>query len=487
MSKKQSLAQRTISSIGWNFVGSLAQIVLGFVRSVLLARLLQVETFGVYTWAKSIVVMSAILPGFGLSDAFMHRSSETADEQKAAANYFTLQTILTTIWGIALVIVAVFFTRSGGRQTALLWITLMTVGTRLAATPRLILTRRVIHRRLTIVQLTDFFLSTVVALVLAWRGTELWALLSTELVTLLVNIVGFYVWRPVWRPRLHLSWKAARYFLSFGSRNVLASAFLHLLDRVDDLWVGTYMGNVALGLYSRAYTFATYPRKILGAPIQSVSTGAYAELTENRKRLSQFFYRTNAVLVRANFLLAGILALIAPEFVRILLGAKWLPMVDTFRLMLVYTLLDPLKLTISNVFIAVGKPERIARTRAIQLLIMVIGLFTLGPWLGITGVALAVDVMILVGIGILLLEVRTYVDYSLRKLLLVPSLALIAGLVPARLSIEVLGYQGADWITGVSKASVFLVIYCTVLLLLEFRNLLMLVNFLRSVISRRQR
>jgi O-antigen/teichoic acid export membrane protein len=155
--------------------------------------------------------------------------------------------------------------------------------------------------------------------------------------------------------------------------------------------------------------------------------------------------------------------------------------------MLVYTLLDPLKLTISNVFIAVGKPERIARTRAIQLLIMVIGLFTLGPWLGITGVALAVDVMILVGIGILLLEVRTYVDYSLRKLLLVPSLALIAGLVPARLSIEVLGYQGADWITGVSKASVFLVIYCTVLLLLEFRNLLMLVNFLRSVISRRQR
>ena len=46
-------------------------------------------------------------------------------------------------------------------------------------------------------------------------------------------------------------------------------------------------------------------------------------------QLIQFAYLLGAVL----------LALVAPEFIRLALGAKWLPMLTAFRLMLVFTLL----------------------------------------------------------------------------------------------------------------------------------------------------
>ena len=97
--------------------------------------------------------------------------------------------------------------------------------------------RRVVHRRLTLVQSADVVCSSIIALVLAWQGASLWALLATDLITALVSIAGFYLWRPFWHPRFTWDPQAVRYFLGFGSRNFIAATLQYALDRVDDLWV----------------------------------------------------------------------------------------------------------------------------------------------------------------------------------------------------------------------------------------------------------
>ena len=53
----------------------------------------------------------------------------------------------------------------------------------------------------------------------------------------------------------------------------------------------------------------------------------------------------------------------------LLLGEKWLPMLDTFRLMLVFSMLDPIKITVASVLVAVGKPNLVGQARAIQLVV----------------------------------------------------------------------------------------------------------------------
>jgi len=456
------------------------QIGIGLGRSILLARLLAVETFGAYGWAHSVVALSAALPNFGLGSAFMHRAPETEDEDQAASVYFTLQLMLTLAWSIMLILSAVIFVKDDARRIALLWTTLITVGKRLASTPRLVLMRRVIHSRLNLIQVVDIALSSVVALALAWRGISLWALLATDAVTFLVSMIGLYVWRPVWCPRLTWQPKIMRYFISFGSRNFIAEALQYALDRVDDLWVGSYLGNTAMGLYSRAYTFAGYPRTILAAPINTVSIGTYAELKDARKRLSQAFFRINAFLVRSGFFVAGLFALVAPEFIRLALGAKWLPMLNVFRLMLVYTMFDPFKLTVANLLVAVGEPEKIARIRLIQLIVLLIGLFLLGPSWDIAGVALAVDAMLVVGIVGLLWQVRNYVDFSFPRLFVAPAWALGIAMISARSAILLPGVLGSDWRTGFVKMITFMVFYALILLVLEHRDWLRMIQFCRS-------
>jgi O-antigen/teichoic acid export membrane protein len=465
-----NVAKRSITSVSWNTAANFVHIALGFARSVLLARLLPVEAFGVYGWAKSIVALSATFATFGMGGAFVHRAPETEDEEQTAAVHFTLQLVITIVW-TSLLLGGTLVFASGQTRTVLLVLIATSVSAQLVQTPRLILARRVVHRRLALVQVINITLSTLVAVGLAWRGITLWALLSTDLVALLLNMIAFYFWKPVWRPRLTWSPQVNRYFLRFGSHNFLADVLLRALNRIDDLWTGVFLGEAALGLYSRAYTFATYPRRLLAAPINMVAGGTYAELQGDSLRLSRAFFRVNAFLIRSGFLLAGWLALAAPEFIRLMLGAKWLPMLDAFRLMLLFTLLDPIKVTVGALFIAVGTPETVTRARLAQLLILLAGLLILGPWLGIAGVALAVDLMLVVGIAILLRQARAYVTFSFKRLFIVPGLALVAGMILARRAIELPGILGSDWRTGFVKVAVFSAGYCAVLLALEHRQL----------------
>jgi O-antigen/teichoic acid export membrane protein len=475
-----SLAQRSVRSSAWNITANFFRVGILFVRSVLLARLLPVETFGIYALAGSIVTLSVLVPRFGMEGAFLHRAEETSDEEHAATVHFTLKLIFTLAWAVLLVGGTLVFT-TGQTRTAMLLLTATGVGMELAQTPRLILVRRVVHRRLALIQLVNALLTTIVALGLAWQGATLWALLATDIVTLLLTIVLLYVWRPVWKPRLAWAASTVRYFLHFGGRNFPAGALLMLLDRLDDLWTGVFLGEVALGYYSKAYRFATYPRFILAAPINSVAGGTYAELKSDRRRLSQAFFRVNALLLRTGFLLAGLMALIAPEFIRLLLGAKWLPMLDAFRLMLIYTMLDPIKITVASVITTSGLPEKVVRARFVQLLILIAGLVLLGPRFGIVGVAVAVDAMLVVGILLLLREARRFVDYSILRLFAVPTLALLVGLLVAQLAVSLPGVLQSDWISATVKAVVFSLLYVGILFVLERESITMLGNMLQQL------
>jgi len=105
-----------------------------------------------------------------------------------------------------------------------------------------------------------------------------------------------------------------------------------------------------------------------------------------------------------------------------------------------------------------------------QFVVLVVGLWVFGPWLGIAGVALAVDIMFVLGIAILLWLVQVYVDISFWRLFAAPGLALSLGMLLARSAIMLPGVLGSDWRTGFVKAAVFSGVYVMVTLALEHRQ-----------------
>lgn len=299
------IAQRSVRSVSWLLVANACSLTIGVLRAVLLARWLPVPVFGAYALAGAVVSLTVVVPNFGLVGAFLHRAPETEDEDQAAAVHFTLKFIFIAIWA-TLLTVAVLIFAPGETGNAILVLTATTGGLQLTQTPRAILIRRVVQHRLAVIQLANVILASTVALFLASKGITLWALLATDMVMLLISIVGLYLWRPFWRPHFLWAPKIMRYFLKFGSRNFLSILLLQVLNRIDKLWIGLYLGKTPLGFYSRAQRFATYPDGFFSSPVISVMSGAYSELKGDYERLSQAFFRTNALLIRFGFLMGGV-------------------------------------------------------------------------------------------------------------------------------------------------------------------------------------
>jgi hypothetical protein len=120
----------------------------------------------------------------------------------------------------------------------------------------------------------------------------------------------------------------------------------------------------------------------------------------------------------------------------------------------------------------------------VQLAVLVIGLFVLGPHWGIAGVALAVDAMLVVGIALLLWMARTDVDFSLARLLVVPGSAVVLGTVLARAAIMLPGVLGSDWRTAAIKVLVFSCVYGMILLALERHQFSDMFSFLGRIYER---
>ena len=478
---RESLLERSLYSVSWNVVSNTIFILVSFLRSLLLARWLPVETFGVYGMAVAIVGITGTFADFGFGGAFLNRTEETEDEEKAAGTHFTLKLIFTSVWAIVLIFVA-FYGFTGEKRLTLLVITMSTAGIHLTRTSSLILVRRVIHRRLALIRAINITVAAIIAVVLAMHGETIWALLSMNVSTFVISFGLHYLYRPVWHPKLRWSWNEVSYFIRFGVQNFFAGVLLKTIDNIDDMWTGIYLGDRALGFYTRAYSFATYPRKIVAAPVNMVAKGTYAELKFERERLSQAFFRINSLLIRTGFLFAGILVLIAPEFIRIFIGPKWLPMLNAFRLMMVFTMLDPIKNSVSDLFVGVGHPKRVVITRLVQLGALAIGLYTFGMHMGISGVALAADVMIFIGMGTLFYQAKSFVDFSLKKIFLYPMISLVVAMSVARSTLFIPGVLGDDWRTLIVKVSAFLPIYFVLLYLFEKESTIQVYRQIKNIV-----
>ena len=281
-----------------------------------------------------------------------------------------------------------------------------------------------------------------------------------------MSSAGLWLYRRPWRPAFGLDRELTSWYFRFGAFFFASANLAFLLDQFDDFWTGTFLGATALGLYSRAYEFARYPRRVLAGPIVQVFLPVFAQLQSDRLRLSKAFYRVCSLIVRVGFLAFGAFALVVPEFIRIFLGERWLPMALAFQLMLVYTLLDPLVAVCNNLLNGVGQPRIITQVRLAQTVIFIPAVIVLAYFYGINGVAVAADLMLVLGIGWLFRQARQYVDFSILRMFLVPALGLGLALTTAML-VQAQLYTANAVLTLLTKAIVTTVVYGAMLLTLS--------------------
>ncbi len=420
-----SIASQAVKGSVYSVSASLITLGLGLARSVLLARLLMPEHFGVVALALFYIGLASHLRSLGLDMALIHRQDE---HPGLKPTYLSLRLGLdVAAMGVLLAALPLLQRFYPGMPALGKVLPLLIVGyllSNLSQVQETLLRKDLAFLNLSCMDVAASLVMTVAAPYAAWRGWGVWALVVEQLSGLGTRFL--LSWGPFrrWRPRLGWDPSVVRWFWKYGKPTWTASNLSYLLDQFDDFWVGSTLGGTALGFYSKAYELALYPRRVFANPLVSVLAPVFARVQNDRLRLSQLFYRSAHFTLRTGYLIGGAMALAMPEFIHLVIGDKWQPLLWTFRLMLAYTALDSVLMLVENMLLAVGRPRELQTARLAQLVFFVPAVI-LGAWLWrINGVALAADGMLLVGAWRLYHGSRQVVDFSLARLALWPTLAI---------------------------------------------------------------
>lgn len=465
--EESSLARQTAVGSTYTIAASALTMVIGFTRSVILAHLLFPEDFGLFALAFFFVRLLERVQMFGFTPAFIHKHEHS--EEDAAAHFILRLGAGLLVLLLALVLTPIlprFYPNDPLLGPVIVVLTAVRLLIAINATPKTILSKQLQFRRISILKVGGSLVSFVWAIWLAREGYGVWALVAQEASLSLIDFFGLWLLKRPWRLSLKTTRETIRFYFQFGKFQLVAQNIALLLDTFDDFWIGTFLGNTPLGFYAKSYEFAHYPRAVVGEPLSNVFFPAFARLQNNRQQLSRAFFRVASLLVRVGFLFASLFVLVTPEFIRLFLGAKWLPMQLTFQLMLLYTLLDPLLITVNLLVTAVGEPETLTKAQVWQMIFFIPAVIAASRWFGIEGVAVAADLMLLLGIALVLPRLRHFVDFSLRQMLAVPALAVAVGL-PLTLLLMKLLPAAHPAVALPQKALSLSAIYLLILLIFE--------------------
>ena len=235
--------------------------------------------------------------------------------------------------------------------------------------------------------LADFIVAVSAVLILR----NVWALVFGLLAGNIARCFVSYLIHP-YRPHLSKDLGRAKELFGFGKWIMGSSIIIFLITQGDDIFVGKILGTTALGFYQLAYRISNMPATEITHVISQVTFPAYSKLQDNIPKLREAYLKVLQVTAFLSFPIAGLIFVLAPDFTKIFLGEKWMPMVPVMMVLVLWGTIRSIGVHHGSVLQAVGRPDILTKLNIIKLAILVILIYPLSIKWGITGTSLAVTI-----------------------------------------------------------------------------------------------
>jgi O-antigen/teichoic acid export membrane protein len=366
-------------------VGQASAQAISAAASIVLAHLLTPHDFGLAGMALVFAGIGTVFGGVALSAALIQRPVlDEADRSTAfwtsvaAGSFFMLLGI-----GIS-PFVADFFGRPAVAPLFAATSVLFLLSS-LSATQTALLTRDMNFRSLEIRGIASGLAAAGAAVALGLAGAGAWAMVGQALVQAGTSVALLWTLSP-WRPTLTYSTASLRTLGSYSSKTLVSQVLGYLVNNVDNLLVGRFLGSVPLGLYTVAYNTMFLPLSRVSMPIQQVLFSAFSRLQSEPKRLAAAWARGNQVITAVNVPAFLGMVVVAPDFVPVVLGDRWRPAVPVLQFLSLAGVGSTLQTLNWSTVQAIGKPGVMLRFRLFSTPVTLLA-FAIGLHWGVVGVA----------------------------------------------------------------------------------------------------
>lgn len=386
----RSLTHRTAGGVAWISAFQVAKQLLQVASISVLARRVPPAAYGLMAMAVLVTNFLETFRDMGTGFALI-REPHVSEELASTVSWLNwgLGALVTLLVAAVSWPAAKFFHEPQVATILLLLSVSFFVGA-ISVVPKALLSREMAFRELSLAQTAGVICGTIVAVAVALAGGKVWSLVFGSLATTIATTLAILFYSPL-KLKLHFRLGEARHVVSFGL-NMSGYQFLTYFSRnADNLLVGRFLGSGPLGFYQMAYNLMTYPLQNFTLVMNQVVYPALSKFHDDHERFRSAYLRTCRIIALGTFPLMLGMAVTAVPFVRVFLGARWMPVAT---LLVIFAPLGALQsvTVVTLIYNTQGRPDLNFRWNLFASTMYVIS-FVIGLRWGIFGVAAAYSIV----------------------------------------------------------------------------------------------
>ncbi|MCG8097977.1 MAG: lipopolysaccharide biosynthesis protein [Candidatus Thiodiazotropha taylori] len=412
-----SIKAKVLRSGIWVGASKVFLTLLSLVRSVVLARLLSPDAFGLMGLAGIAIRAIETFTRPGISQALIQRQD---DFDKASDTAFTLLLLRGFLLALLVAALAPFISSYYENETLesmLEVLAIVFIIDGLTNINTINKMKELNFRRISYIEQLTEFLSTIIVIFAAYILRSVWALVIGQLVSSsLKALLSYYLIEG--KPRIRFNWKIAKELLSYGKFITASSIVIFVATEIDTAVIGKIMGTEKLGYYVLAFTFADLATSSISKLISSIMLPAYSKLQADKAALKKAYLTTLKFVCLITLPVMVGVVLTADLIINTVFGEKWYLSVTPLQILIVFGFIRSLTSINGYLFEGIGKPKIAFKISLLRLAILVPLIVPITKAYGLDGVAVLITIGIAVQWIISIFVLRKHIFTSIKDIAL---------------------------------------------------------------------
>ena len=429
------------SNLIWRFMERCGAQLVSFAVSIVLARLLAPEVYGIVAKVTIITTILLVFVDSGMANALIQKKDP--DDLDFSSVFF-----FNVVFCVLLYVV-LFFTApliAGFNKEPMLTPILRVLGLTVVVAgvknvQQAYISKTLQFKRFFFATLGGTLCSAVIGIVMAYRGYGVWALVAQQLSNVTINTA--ILWLTVdWKPKWMFSFQRLKGLLSYGWK-LLASGLLDTIYlKLREIIIAVFYTSADLAFYNRGNSMPNLLVENINSSIDSVLLPVLSAEQDKKEQVREM---TRRAIKTSSYIMMPLmfgLAVCAEPLVRLLLTEKWTPCVPYLQVFCFIYAFFPVHTANLNAIKAVGRSDVYLKLEIIKkLLDTVVLLLTM---------RISIFAMVLGQLGVSIAS-QVINAWPNRRLLNYTYLQQLRDMLPAILLSALMG--GAVWAVTLLKAS----------------------------------
>lgn len=382
--------QKVFSNLIWRFAERIGAQLVGFIVSIVLARILSPSDYGTIALVTVFTTILQVFVDSGLGNALIQKKD--ADNVDFSTVFYTNIIFCIIIYLIVFFCAPLIAKFYNNEQliaiTRVLGITILISGVK--NVQQAYVSRKLIFKKFFFATLVGTIGAGILGIILAKNGYGVWALVAQQLFNLTVDTI--ILWITVkWRPQKVFSFKRLKELFSYGWKLLVSAILDTTYNNVRQLLIGKLYSSSDLAFYNKGKQLPELVVNNINTSIDSVLLPTMSKEQEHKEKVKAMTRRSikTSVFIMSPLMMG--LAATSNNVIKILLTDKWLPSLPYLCIFCITFMFYPIHTANLNAIKAMGRSDLFLKLEIIK---KIMGIILLLITMNISVIAMAVSLLI---------------------------------------------------------------------------------------------